>query len=352
MILPLSRKQNVRRSGAFTLIELLVVIAIIAVLVGLLLPAVQKVREAANRTRCMNNLKQIGLAVHMYHDTNNFVPPARVGRDAWATWPVWIMPYLEQEHVFKLWDVQIAYDRQPNPAARETPIKTFFCPSRRTPAESMYKVPPGGAEQNPGAVGDYAGNNGDALPTQQGTFTVGTANNRLSNGVFVTAQVVATIPPERMNVVWQPWVTGSVDQDPDNQNTGDVRITNWKGYVNFAKISDGLSNTLLVGEKYVHPESFGNPNMGDNAYYAGDGSGRSCNRWAGPTRPLAAFATQYPLSGGNLGRQLFGGPHSNICLFALGDGSTRNVSVTISLDVLRLLAVRNDGDPVIAGTDY
>src|SRR5918912_3508 len=93
-----------RARGAFTLIELLVVIAIIGVLIGLLLPAVQKVREAASRIQCANNLKQMALACHTFHDANNAIPPVDMA-DNYATWAVYILPYIEQDNLFRLWDM-------------------------------------------------------------------------------------------------------------------------------------------------------------------------------------------------------------------------------------------------------
>jgi prepilin-type N-terminal cleavage/methylation domain-containing protein/prepilin-type processing-associated H-X9-DG protein len=292
------------RTG-FTLIELLVVIAIIAILIGLLLPAVQKVREAAARTQCQNNLKQIGLAMHNYHDANGHLPPTRTGNGRqFVSWAVLILPFIEQDNVYREFqNVGLAF--QPAPAiAREANIKTYFCPARRVPPQivpaSEDRATPVGPPVS-GAAGDYAVCAGDRHDAS------GLGGMDASNGAFFR---------------------------------GDVgpRIT-------IVSITDGSSNTLFVGEKHIHRDRYlrdrsVSPIGGDGSIFNPDGI-RTIVRLAGGANWPLARTIDDPSN------ERFGSLHAGgIVQFAFGDGSVRGLRNTLSNLTLTALATRAGGEVI------
>jgi prepilin-type N-terminal cleavage/methylation domain-containing protein len=296
------------RSG-FTLIELLVVIAIISILIGLLVAGVQKVREAAARIQCANNLKQIGLAAHTFHDTSKFLPPSWVGNnaqdpDGWATWAVLLLPYLDQGPTYALWDLRYPASKQ-TPAAYQQHLAVYRCPSRPVFVLSVGDFAPAG-------LGDYG--------ACFGTDNLGPN----SNGVI--------IPTANMN--------SSTTLDA----AGNPIVLRWRGQLSLLSITDGSSNTLMFGEKHIRPNSLRGKNE-DRSIFGGQNN--SVRRMAG----ISASGEQRPLrqpndQDGPLANTSFGGPHPGVCQFVFADGTVRAIATATDLQLLTYLVSRNDGNPV------
>ena len=318
---------------AFTLIELLVVIAIIAILIALLVPAVQKVREAAARTQCANNLKNIGLAIHGYHDAIKTMPPLRVTNNT-VTWAVLILPYIEKGMLSDLWTPTANYSSATNANARIHQVGLFYCPTRRQPSglSTQEDVNPGntgpppnftgpftdsrffGVNNPPGALGDYAGSVGTVDRWPADTTDISWASIR-ANGALIQGN-----PP-----------VGTL----------------FKGITKMQTITDGTTNTLLVGEKHVPKDMFGRAMVGDGSIYNGVWtvySGRLC----GPDDPVANGPTDLKAStrGDAFFARRFGSWHPGYCNFLFCDATVKTLSVTVDANVMRLLAVRNDALPV------
>jgi prepilin-type N-terminal cleavage/methylation domain-containing protein len=289
----------VRRTtrAAFTLIELLVVIAIISVLIGMLLPAVQKAREAAARTQCANHLKQLGLAVHHYHNDHERLPPTREAvrsnRDLpGATWAVLVLPYIEQENLFRQWDRAKTYYEQAA-GVRQTSVATFHCPSRRSPpalsVTGDIQATDPTATHYPGALTDYA-----VVIDRSGHDEAG----ETCPGMY----------------------------GPFERKTG----------LRFADFTDGLSNTLLIGEKHVRTGGEG-ADWGDCSAYNGDY--HTCyTRAAARAFPLATDPRDTGWK--------FGSKHPGVVLFCFADGRVQRLPKSIDPYTLELLSLRADGQVI------
>ncbi|MCE9568243.1 MAG: DUF1559 domain-containing protein [Planctomycetes bacterium] len=303
-----------RPRAGFTLIELLVVIAIIAILIGLLLPAVQKVREAAARTQCSNNLKQLGIACHAYHDVAGALPPSRVA-DHWATWAVVILPYMEQGALFNQWNIAQPYYLQTT-SVQQAPVKAFICPSRGRPAGALSTSGDKPDNSNPsanhyaGSLADYAGSTG-------------------SMGVY-----------SGVSPTWYdgPWGNGAIIGSSACLPGGNVAT--FKGLVSFQAITDGTSNTAMLGEKHLIKASIGiGGGAGDGAIFNGDHEWNYA-RVAGPGYALGNGPTDTTGSPG----VRFGSWHTGVCMFVFCDGSVRALQNGTDTTVLGNMSQRNDGN--------
>ncbi|KAA1260154.1 Type II secretion system protein G precursor [Rubripirellula obstinata] len=305
-----------KHTSAFTLVELLVVIAIIGILIGLLLPGVQAAREAARKMSCSNNLKQIGLAIHMYNDVHRRLPPAVLGiqdgvangravyKPGLTPW-VSILPFLEQDSLFEQFDFnEDASSPFNEEASRKTPT-VYLCPSMSLPTVTE-----------------------DSLGYSSYAVSTGTMKYRdqMHDGAFVDA----------MNVFRSSRVFfGKI---PDAES--------WMSWISVDDIAgaDGTSNTLLVGEfgSQLQDESLG------SFPWPGSG-GESFGQWTA-SYPYNSTATVFgkfnarrvaPFDTASF--ESFRGPHAGGVEVAISDGGVRFLTDSVDAFVLRQLAARNDG---------
>lgn len=301
----MNRLMQRQQKSAFTLVELLVVIAIIGVLVALLLPAVQAAREAARRNTCVNNLKQIGLAVQMHHDARGRFPAGRLNQEVeGASWAFRLLPYMEQKAVYDSFDDSAPVYDDSNATAMRTPVETFVCPSRRQPSADRD------FDNNDQAVvvsaaasgGDYAANAG--LHFRYGT----------PGGPYA-------------------------DRDPGLVAGPIHSYSSLKG----RQISDGWSQTLAVGERHVPsefdedvPSEREHQAAGDTAFFAAD-------------RPETIFAgTEDGLADGprDTSDQKFGSEHSQLVQFVFLDGHVKALNSSIEDKTLQQLSTIADGQVI------
>ncbi len=296
-----------RRQG-FTLVELLVVIAIIGILISMVLPAVQSVREAARRTECLNNVKQIGLAIHNYEGAQMQIPPSRPA-DGFLTWTAILLPYLEQQNIYQQMDILAPYHLQnPNVVTKGTPV--MICPSRRSSVEVSESENLG---RPVGAVGDYAGNAGSHVHYLDFGWSLFSGK---ADGVFNSGLTTDN-----------PIIDGRLE-------------SSFKGRYNFASVSDGLSNTIFVGEKYLDEGHLRQPDgWADGCIYNGD-QPATFTRVGGLFLLMSSSRSESFPPGEN---PVWGSAHPGTVNFVLGDGSVHAYDVKMDGETLHRLCSRIDG---------
>lgn len=325
------------RRHAFTLIELLVVIAIIAVLMGLLMSAVQQVRSAAARLKCQNNLKQLALACHNHHTAFERLPPGveRNGSSGRNTSLfIELLPFIEQEPLYRRWDFN---NPETNWVGGESARAATLIPLFVCPTDSLEVNPVNTGGGSAASLTSYVGNGGRRSMFPEAATT---------DGVF--------------------FMTGALAQPRPGAKP-----------INLLAIKDGTSNTLLLGERYHSDGNFNSwmaapftppptpvprgielwgfwAPLGDHAIGDVTGSGWATINFTVPTHyqppppplpelpvPWATFSHLYELR-----VCAFGSRHNNGANFALADGSVRFISQTISLETLQALCTRSLGEPV------
>ena len=341
-----------RRRG-FTLIELLVVIAIIAVLIALLLPAVQQAREAARRSQCLNNLKQLGLACHNFESTMSAFPCADLAQ-RWASWAVFLMPYMDQQNMYNNWTVGRRAFVQP--AAGGGVIGTLLCPSNpfngTAPPSGLTDVSSPSPYQAPWVPSNYAICNGNA---QVGNA----AQSRNGFGLRAVDPLQAAPTFSSTRPGWSrdnpnTGANGGHGADPLwdwATSSGNKNMPAWIHDRKIRDFTDGMSNVVAFGEKRQTPSSTTGITSSGTVIHGTFDSGyiRKLGRtgtftagigWTTEWKLIDSYITTSVLD------QSFSGHHVGVVQFVFADGAARPLSTNIDLEVLHRLGSINDGVPV------
>jgi prepilin-type N-terminal cleavage/methylation domain-containing protein len=305
----------------FTLVELLVVIAIIGVLVALLLPAVQAAREAARRSQCANNLKQIGLALHNYHDTNNSFPPGAVFSQRRGSMHIRLLPFMEQQPLYDLFNFN-----------SDTDVQTF----------------PAGV--NGGILLAGAQIPGFACPSDGANRPTGTAPNIVMASNYYPSMGPSSALSNNGSSSCPLYPTFQSYNQPNTGATtpaGPFTRDGWVFMCKMSEVTDGLSNTIFVGE--VRPKC---------SNHVRQGWSRS-NKWGAFTQiPINFDSCRRPAEATAEGKDMcyadenwnaevgFKSLHPGGAQFSLGDGSVKFIAQTVDMRMYNFMGGKSEGQPV------
>lgn len=319
---------RLRKKFGFTLVELLVVIAIIGVLVALLLPAVQAAREAARRMSCGNKIRQLAIAVHNFHDTNNKLPRGAeanvlpvpnptnsMAYIAGTSWIVHTLPYFEQKSLFDKYRFDLPYSSTENALIGENVVATLFCPSGPDP--QRWKDPNTNLTKNVST--HYYGVMGPGGTVNPEVITIGGVNYSYTIGNPVT------------NGAWS--AEGMMSQYRDEAGS----VSTGRN-IKLSDVIDGTSNTFMLGEISVQLRT-GQTNQ-YRSWIRGNSGG------SGATKNVLYPINAQTYTTNNFNDISFGSQHPAGCHFALGDASIKYLNANIDLNIYKASASMNSNEAV------